>query len=287
MAADPGLFGPDTVTWRVHADPTTGLGGLRALLLQALHPLAMIGVAQHSGFRQDPWGRLLRTANYIGVTTYGTTDDALQAAAAVRQVHRFVRGVDPESGLTYSADDPELLLWIHCCLTDSLLSTYRRCGGPLGPGDGDAYVGEQVRLAPLVGLDPELAPHDEAGLRDYFRRVRPQLRVTGEARRAAAFVLVPPMPKWVQLLTPARPAWAGLTAVAFGMLPRWARRMYGLPGLVLTDAAVSAAGRALRQGLLALPPELRQGPAYRAAQARLTADPPALRRLAALPGRRA
>src|ERR671932_2524220 len=95
MAADMGLFGPDTVTWRLHADPVVGLGGLRALLLQALHPLAMIGVTQHSDFRRDPWGRLMRTAGYIGVTTYGTTDEAREAAARVRRIHDAVRGRDP------------------------------------------------------------------------------------------------------------------------------------------------------------------------------------------------
>lgn len=285
MAADTGLFGPDTVTWRVHADPVMGLGGLRALLLQALHPLTMIGVAQHSDFRRDPWGRLFRTAAYLGVTTYGTTAEALDAAARVRHIHRHVRGREPGSGLDYRADDPELLLWVHCSLVDSLLTTYRRCGGRLRPGDGDAYVAEQVRMAPLVGLDPDDVPAGEGELRAYFRQVRPQLRATAEARRAAAFVLTPPMPGWVALLTPARPAWAGTAGLALAMLPRWARRLYGLPGLVPTDPAVSVAGRALRRTLLALPPDVRHGPHYRAALDRLRADPPALRRLAALPSR--
>jgi uncharacterized protein (DUF2236 family) len=290
MAADPGLFGPESVTWRIHADPVMGLGGLRALLLQALHPLAMVGVAQHSEFRKDPWGRLFRTAGYIGATTYGTTDEALAAAAKVRRVHSAVRGVDPTTGAAYSADDPELLLWVHCSLVDSLLVTYRRCGGPLRRGDGDAYVAEQVRMAPLVGLDTGEVPASEAELRQYFRDVRPQLRLTPEARRAALFVLRPPMPGWVGLLTPARPTWVGVTGLAFALLPGWARRMYGLPGAVATvvptGPAAGVAGRALRAGLLAVPPELRHGPHYKAALARIGADPPVLRRLAALPSRR-
>ena len=280
MTADLGLFGPDTVTWRVHADPVTGLGGLRALLLQALHPLAMIGVAQHSDFRRDPWGRLMRTASYIGVTTFGTTAEALDAARTVRRVHGFVRGTDPDSGVPYRADDPELLLWVHCCLVDSLLTTYRRCGGALAPGDADAYVAEQVRMAPLVGLDPAGVPADEATLRAYFADLRPALRVTGEARRAALFVLAPPMPGWVQLLTPARPTWAGAAGLAFAMLPRWARRCYGLPTPLGTDAAVTLAGRALRRSLLALPPDVRHGPHLRAALDRLAAGSPAVRELA-------
>src|SRR4051794_24159805 len=98
-APDAGLFGPDSVTWRVHADPVMALGGLRALLLQAVHPLAMAGVAAHSSFRDDPWGRFLRTAEYVGVVTYGTVAEAERAAARIRGLHRRVSGIEPESGL--------------------------------------------------------------------------------------------------------------------------------------------------------------------------------------------
>src|SRR3954452_19653973 len=161
MTADPGLFGPDTVTWRVHADPVLWVGGLRALYLQALHPLAIAGVDEHSDFRSDPWGRLIRTASWIGLTTYGTTAEVEVAAARLRKIHGYVRGNDPVTGKPYAADDPELLLWVHCCLVESFLSTYRRCGGPLTQDEADRYVAEQVRLAPLVGLDPALVPADE------------------------------------------------------------------------------------------------------------------------------
>jgi uncharacterized protein (DUF2236 family) len=115
---DPGLFGPDSVTWQLHADPAVALGGLRALMLQTLHPLAMAGVAEHSDFRDDPWGRLFRTADYIAAVTYGTTEEAHRAAARVRRVHRRLRGVEPESGRGYRVDDPALLLWVHCCEVD-------------------------------------------------------------------------------------------------------------------------------------------------------------------------
>src|SRR3954468_20173116 len=104
MAPDPGLFGPDSVTWRIHADPVMALGGLRALLLQAVHPVAMAGVAGHSGFRDDPWGRFLRTANYVAVVSFGAVAEAERAAARVRGLHRRVRGVEPESGTPYSGD---------------------------------------------------------------------------------------------------------------------------------------------------------------------------------------
>jgi uncharacterized protein (DUF2236 family) len=270
------LFPPDTVTWRVHADAVMGLAGLRALYLQALHPLAMAGVAQHSDFRRDPWGRLRRTAEWIGLTTYGTLAEIEPAAERLRVIHSRVRGTDAETGEPYSADDPDLLLWVHCCLVDSFLSTYRRCGGPLEEGDGDAYIAEQVRVAPLVGLDPAVVPADEAQLAAYFRRIRPQLRITPEARRAATFVLVPPMPLWTQLATPARPAWAGIASLSLGMLPRWAKSMYGprLAGLGMlpgAELATTAAGRALRSTLMALPADRREGPHLKAARRRLDA----------------
>lgn len=264
---DPGLYGPDSVTWRVHADPTMALAGLRALLLQAVHPLAMAGVAQHSDFRTDPWGRLFRTAEYVGVTTYGTTAEATRAAARVRGLHRKLAGIEPESGRAYRVDDPDLLLWVHCVEVESFLTTAVRCGLRLSRAEQDAYYAEQVTNARLVGLSS--APSSRAEVADYFREVRPQLRVTAEGRAAARFVLLPPMPTRVALGTPARPAWAGLAGTAFAMLPRWARRLYRLPGLPTTDVGATAAGIALRAGLLAVPAALRDGPHLKDAKARM------------------
>jgi uncharacterized protein (DUF2236 family) len=202
---DAGLFGPASITWRIHADPVMGLGGLRALHLQALHPLAMAGVAQHSDFRADPWGRLLRTVNYVTTVSFGTTAQVDRAAARVRGIHRPLHGVEPESGAAYRVDDPELLRWVHCCLADSFLTTFRRAGGALTAAEADRYVAEQVRAAALVGLDPDCVPANVADLAAYFTAMRPALRATREARRAATFVLLPPMPnRW---LGPARPLW--------------------------------------------------------------------------------
>jgi uncharacterized protein (DUF2236 family) len=192
--ADPGLFGPDSVTWRVHADPSMALAGLRALLLQAVHPLAMAGVAQHSDFRGDPWGRLFRTAEYVAVVSYGTTAEATRAAARVRGIHRKLSGIEPESGTAYRVDDPELLLWVHCCEVESFLSTALRCGMRLTPAERDAYYAEQVTAAELVGIAPDVVPSTVEQMRRYFVDVQPHLRVTAEARRTAGFVLWPPMP---------------------------------------------------------------------------------------------
>jgi uncharacterized protein (DUF2236 family) len=267
--ADAGLFGPDSVTWRVHADPSMALAGLRALLLQAVHPLAMAGVAEHSDFRADPWGRLFRTADYVSVTTFGTTREAQRAAARVRGIHRRLSGVEPESGTPYRVDDPELLLWVHCCEAESFLSTTVRCGLRLGRAERDRYYAEQVTSAGLVGVPATDVPSSVTDMADYFARMRPRLRATAEARRAARFVLWPPMPTAVALGTPARPAWVALAAAAAALMPRWARRLYALPGLPTTDVAATAAGLAFRSGLLVVPERLRHGPQVKAAHARL------------------
>jgi uncharacterized protein (DUF2236 family) len=269
LAADAGLYGPDSVTWRVHADPSMALAGLRALLLQALHPLAMAGVAQHSDFREDPWGRLFRTAEYVSVTTFGTTHDAQRAGAKVRGIHRRLRGVEPESGREYRVSDPELLRWVHCVEAESFLTTAVRCGLRLSREEQDRYYAEQTVQATLVGLDSDTVPDSVDAMADYYAQMRPQLTATAEARRAAVFVLWPPMPPKVSLGTPARPAWVALASAAAAMLPRWARRTYGLPGIPTTDLAGTAAGLAFRSGVLVVPRPLRHGPQVKDAYTRL------------------
>lgn len=268
-APDPGLFGPESVTWRVHGDPAMVLAGFRALLLQAVHPLVMAGFDDNSFFREDPWGRLRRTGEWIAAVTYGTTDEAEKAGAVLRAVHaRLAPGVEPETGRAYRVDDPELLLWVHCTEVESFLSTYRRSGGRLERGDGDRYVDEMRIAGRLVGLDPDTLPRTETDIEEYYARVRPELRVTAVARGNVLWGLLPSMPTWVSLATPARPAWVALVGTAAAMLPRWARRLYGLPGLPTTDLSATITGRALRTGLTAVPP-LAQGPGLRAARQRL------------------
>jgi uncharacterized protein (DUF2236 family) len=255
----------------VHADPVLVLAGIRALLLQALHPRTMAGVAAHSAFRSDPWGRLRRTAEYVGVTTYGSRVDAYRAAARVRGVHRRLTATDPDTGETFGIDEPPLLAWVHACEVDSFLSTARRAGLRISPAEADAYVAEQVRSAELVGLRPADVPHTVAELAAYFGQQRPALRATADARSAAAFIVLPPMPVWVRLATPARPAWAGLAGLAFALLPPWARRMYGVPALPPAELSTTLALRSLRAALLLLPVSAREGPALKAARARLSA----------------
>ncbi len=221
MSEDLGLFGPDSVTWRIHADPSMLIGGLRALLVQALHPVAMAGVAQHSDYQDDPWGRLQRTVDYVVTTTFGDIATALAAGARVRAVHARVRGVDPVTGRAYRADDPDLLLWVHAVEAHSFLAAYRRYGGPLSSADADRYLAEMVRAAELVGLDPAQVPASTGELRGYLQGVH-GLTLTPAARAAMGRILSPPMP------LPLRPLWAVPTTAAVALLPQWARDLYGL-----------------------------------------------------------
>jgi uncharacterized protein (DUF2236 family) len=256
-----GFFGPASVTWRVHADPSFSVGGLRALLLQALHPVAMDGVARFSeGFTTAPWPRLIRTAAYVDTLTFGTRHEALRAVRRVRGVHRRLGATEPTTGRAYRVDDTDLLLWVHCCEVDSLLTIARRSGVPMTDDDADRYVAEQVTAAALIGAVPEDVPSSTAELARYFERMRPQLALTAAARDAYRLVVLPPMPAWVRFLTPARPAWGTLAGLAVATLPAWARRMYRLPGLGLTDAAAGPALKAFRQATLALPQRARRSP---------------------------
>jgi uncharacterized protein (DUF2236 family) len=256
-----GFFGPDSVTWRIHSDPTFSVGGLRALLLQALHPVAMDGVARFSGgFKDEPWPRLIRTATYVDTLTFGTRTEAVEAVARVRGIHRRLGSKEETTGRTYRVDDPDLLLWVHCCEVDSLLSVARRGGLPLTDDEADRYVAEQVTSATLIGIPAEDVPRSAAGLAAYFEAMRPSLAVTPAARDAYRLIVLPPMPTWVRYLTPAQPAWGGLATLAVALLPQWARRMFWLPGLGLTDATATAALRAFRQTMLRLPQRARRSP---------------------------
>jgi uncharacterized protein (DUF2236 family) len=265
-----GFFGPDSVTWRIHSDPSFSVGGIRALLLQALHPVAMDGVHRFSiGFTTDSWARLTRTAEYVATLTFGTRRDALRAVRRVRGMHRGKSGVEVTTGRQFHVDDADLLLWVHNCEVDSMLSTARRAGMPLTDAEADRYVAEQVTAAVLIGAEEAQVPRTVAELEAYFAGVRGELAVTPAARAAARLILVPPMPGWVQLLTPARPAWSTLASLGAATLPQWARRLYGLPGLGVTDAAATAAVRAFRQAVLAVPARLRESPIVRAARERV------------------
>lgn len=222
--ADGGLFGPRSIVWRLHRDRSFSIAGIRSLMLQALHPLAMAGVAQHSDWQRDPLGRLAATSGYVLTVTYGDTAAAREAAARVRAVHARVRGVDAITGLAYSAEDPELLLWVHAALVDSIVTVVERYGRPLQTGEADAYVAAMVPFAEIVGVPRRLVPTSVAGLRAHLESVE-LCQPTPAARDAMAIVLDPPELAGDGL----RELWHDLGGVAAGTLPAWAREMYGWP----------------------------------------------------------
>jgi uncharacterized protein (DUF2236 family) len=242
VEGDPGLFGPDSVTWRVHADASMLVGGLRALLLQMLHPLAMAGVADHSDYRRHPDRRLARTARFVAATTYGTTEQAEEALEAVRRVHRSVVGTAPD-GRPYAASDPHLVAWVHHAEVDSFLRAHQRySAAPLDRADEDRYVAEMAVLCERLGGEPPA--RSVAEVRAYFATVRPELHGGRQARDAARWLMVPPLP------LAARPAYAVIAPAAVGLLPRWAQRELWLPLLPGVDPVlVRPATRALLRTL--------------------------------------
>lgn len=244
--ADPGLFGPESVTWQIHGDPMMWVAGVRALYLQALHPRAVRGVMQNSDFRGDAWGRLMRTAGFVGTITYGTTEAAEKAGARVRRIHRLLKVTDPRTGETYGVDDPALLLWVHCAAADSYLQVERRSGFPLTDAQADRYIDEHRRGARLVGLDPAGVPATTAQLAAYFERVRPQLTSSPDALDVDDFLRKPPVHP---LLVPARALlWRRVATLAYQSLPPYAHELYGRPAppSATVDRRLRTAGTLLR-----------------------------------------
>lgn len=236
-------FPPDAPIHRVHGDSSMFVGGLRALLLQSLHPLAMAGVAEHSDYRNDPWGRLQRTADFLAATTFGPVAEAERAVARVRSVHARVTGVASD-GRPYRANDPHLLRWVHVAEVDSFLAAHDRYGAePLAPDERDEYVRNAAVVARALGVPAP--PESTQALRDQLRMFRPELGGTPAARDAARYLLLqPPMP------LAARPLYGVIAAAAVALLPRWARRPLLLPYFPVAEAvAVRPAGDALTRTL--------------------------------------
>ncbi len=189
-APDPGLLGPDSVSWRVIGDAAAFVGGIRALIVQTAHPEVVAGVEQHSRYRYDPLGRLTRTSFYVTETTYGAMPEVERAVAMVRRAHAPVSGRS-ERGRPYSAGKPELAAWVHNVLTESFLAAYQAYGpSPLTTQEADAFVEEQTRIGALLGADPLPATADElrAWITDH-----PDLATTSDLGHAIEFLRDPPL----------------------------------------------------------------------------------------------
>lgn len=277
MSVDVGLFGPESVTWKLHREPILLIGGLRSLYLQALHPRAVAGVAQNSGYRADPWGRLNRTSEYVGTVIYGTTEEVERAAGRLRRLHSRMTATDPRTGETFRIDEPDLLRWVHVAEVESFLTTATRAGLKLTPDEVDRYYTEQLKAAELVGLDPSTVPATAAEIDAYYEAMRPELSLTRDGAETAAFLTVPPVPDFFGnralrlglTLGPARWAYLGIAGTAIGLLPPWARRLYGGLGWATTDVSADLSVRGLRlllAGVLnTLPSRYRTAPMRQAA----------------------
>jgi uncharacterized protein (DUF2236 family) len=225
-------FAADRPIRQVHSDCAMFVGGMAALLLQSLHPLAMAAVADHSGYRSDPWGRLQRTSHFIAATTFGRKEDAMAAITQVRAIHEHVAGTAPD-GRPYAASDPRLLTWVHVAEVHAFLRAYEEYGErPLGQVARDGYVADMALIATELGVpDP---PRTEAEVLATIGRYRSELAGTPQAWEAARFLLrEPPLPPVL------RPVYAGLAAGAVALLPRWARRELRIPSLPLADVTVA------------------------------------------------
>jgi uncharacterized protein (DUF2236 family) len=247
-AGDPGLFGPTSMVWRVHGElPSMLIGGISALMLQTLHPLAMAGVEQHSDFREDPFSRLRNTSEFIAMTSFGSTAGAEQAIARVRDVHVRVKGRAPD-GRRYSAGNPALLTWVHVALVHSFLSSYQRYSGtPMSTAQEDHYYDEYALVA--VKLGARNVPRSRRAATGYLRRMRPQLVATQAALDTVNFLMKPPGQ------TPAeRILYPVLAQACVDLLPPWARRELAIPEpapvqSALVRRAAGAVGTLMRWGV--------------------------------------
>jgi uncharacterized protein (DUF2236 family) len=227
----PRWFEAGTPIARVHGDASMFIGGIRAILLQTMHPAAMTAVAEHSGYRGDMWGRLARTSRFLAVTTFGPAHQAEQAVEAVRRVHATVTGTLPD-GTPYAASDPHLLAWVHAAEVDSFLLAHQVYGRhPLDQEERDEYVAQAAEVARRLGVvDP---PTTEDALHAVLRDFRPELHATDHARDAVRFLMLHP-----DLPLAARPAYGVLFAAAVGLMPTWTRVPLRLPWLPVAERTV-------------------------------------------------
>jgi uncharacterized protein (DUF2236 family) len=232
----PRRFDPDSPIGRVHGDASMFIGGARALLLQSLHPRVMTAVADHSGYRADPWGRLQNTATFIATTTFGTDESAARAIAIVHAVHKRVVGTTPD-GLAYAASDPHLLAWVHLAEVESFLLAHQIFGRrPLDREGCDEYVAQAAVVARALGAVE--VPTTLAEMREQLAGFRSELATTEAARDVAKFLLLTPPIPW-----PARPGYTMIASAGLALLPPWARQALGVPPVTALDPMLRIGGR--------------------------------------------
>lgn len=219
-SSDLGLFGPNSVIWQVHASSAGWVGGIRALLLQALEPRAMAGVSQFSRFDDDILARFTNTSEFLMTVSYRPKEEAEAAIARVKQIHRQVRGIDKATGRPFSANDPYLLAYVHNCLVDSLLEGYCSLKPKLPTSDRDQYVREMSLLAEMIGADMDDIPLTAVSVRRWLE-TREGLRLTNESKSAAEALKDMNVPSF------AAPLWSVAWNAALAILPDFASTIYG------------------------------------------------------------
>jgi uncharacterized protein (DUF2236 family) len=234
---DPGLCGPDSVTWPVIGDAAAFIGGIRALLIQAAHPEVVTGVAEHSRYQEDPLGRLSRTSAYVTATSFGAMPEVEAAVGLVRSAHRPVRGESPR-GRRYSAGAPALAAWVHNVLTDSFLQAFQFYGPrPLSTGEADRFVAEQTAIGSLLGADP--MPTTAAGLSEWVSG-HGDIASSTHLAEAVGFVRNPPLPWHVKI------PYRLMFAAAAATVPSQLRKILGvrrIPGAITLGRLIIGALR--------------------------------------------
>lgn len=248
---DDGYFAPDAAVRRIGRESVLMLGGARALLMQAAHPLVAAGIVDHSRYREDPWRRLARTMAALYTIVFGTREEADRMGELTRAAHRRVRG--ERDGRPYSASDPELMLWVHSTLVDTGLAMHETFVGPVRPAIAEEFYAQMQVVGAVFGVPPEIHPSDLAAFRAYQRRMlEGPVRVGADARAVAESVLSPPVP------LPLRPTVRALALQSALLLPAELREQYGLRLRLADRAALLAASRSARRLVPLLPPQLRR-----------------------------
>lgn len=222
MTADPGYFGPNSISWQVNQEMTVLFGGARALLMHAAHPLVAAGARQTSMYQRDPWARLIRTLQLQSTMTFGTKKDADEAADRINKLHFKVKGIDGVTGERYDAVDPDLLLWVHACLEVSSVYFFERTVRRLRPDERDRYHYENLLAADLMLLPRGEVPATFQDLENYVAGVvaSGRLMMTDVAANVADIIRRGPVP------TIFKPLWGFIRFAAFGTLPARLRDLY-------------------------------------------------------------
>jgi uncharacterized protein (DUF2236 family) len=258
-----GMFGPDSVTWRVNREAVLLVGGGRALLLQIAHPLVAAGVVQHSNFERDPLGRLYRTIDVTSKIVFGDAQTSAAAAEGLRRLHTRVSG-RARNGAPYAANDPDLLLWVWATLVDTSLLVYRRYVAPLTSAKVERYYREQTRFAAAAGVPQGHWPPDYRAFRDYFQTIVSSLRPTEDSHRIADSILSP-------TALPLRPLGPLVRLATVGLLPEELRARFGLEWSPRREQLLDASSATIRRLMPLLPGFAREFPGARQARRRIAA----------------